>query len=206
MGKLRIEYVRTETLKENPGQPQTRYNDASYQRLKRDIAEHGIHDPLDVHPDGTLEDGHRRWKCAQELGIEEVPVIVTNSEDWMVRSNETRRQMRGTEYLQSYLQGRGLPTTTAGRQIRYLEDLGGTALLQRLTDEGISPSVWGRATAVCTYCDVEKTDSEKVLSVLNYLIRGRRQSLVKAAMEGHISLEVLWLAIQQDRDPVQRWG
>jgi len=60
-----------------------------YRRLKRSIEAHGVIEPLLVREkDGalTLLDGHRRYRIAQELGIEKVPVlIVEGSEDELKR-------------------------------------------------------------------------------------------------------------------------
>lgn len=45
-----------------------------YERLKADIARHGIQVPVEVHERGHLLDGHHRVRIAKELGIEDVPV------------------------------------------------------------------------------------------------------------------------------------
>jgi len=206
MSKLTIHYIPTERLTENPGQAQTRYNDASYGRLKKDIAEHGILDPLDVHKNGEIEDGHRRWRIAKELGIAEVPVIYTEAKDWMVRKNSQQRPMRGIEFLYGYLNDRGLPDKTVGAQIKRLEQLGGSALLERLYAQKMSPSVWGTVTLAAHHCGVDLKDLDTVRIIVGYLIQGRRQAIVKAAIRGGISSEALWEAIQENRDPVQRWG
>jgi len=48
--------------------------------LKTDIAQHGIQHDLDITPDGRILDGLHRWKIAQDLGIDEVPVKVFDYE------------------------------------------------------------------------------------------------------------------------------
>jgi len=46
--------------------------------LRRSIAAAGIKEPLIIRPDMTIISGHRRWRIAMDLGLEEVPCIVTD--------------------------------------------------------------------------------------------------------------------------------
>lgn len=43
-----------------------------FEALKKDILDYkGISEPIEVTPDGTIIDGHNRWKALQELGRED---------------------------------------------------------------------------------------------------------------------------------------
>lgn len=78
-----------------------------FERLKNDIAAHGIHDALIVTPeeaDGArvILAGHNRWRAAQELGMVTVPVrvVVLNDADqvkFIIRDNLLRRQLSPEE-------------------------------------------------------------------------------------------------------------
>lgn len=72
--------VKTEQLRPCRYQPREEIRDASLEELKSSIKRHGIIEPLIVRPlaHGIYElvAGERRWRAAQAVGIQEVPVIV----------------------------------------------------------------------------------------------------------------------------------
>ena len=74
MSKLKIEYVKTEDLK-------TYVNNAKehpaeqVEQIKLSIAQFGFNDPIAVWKENEIIEGHGRLIAAQELGIEEVPII-----------------------------------------------------------------------------------------------------------------------------------
>lgn len=74
--------VSTQSIQRNPLNPRLFFREEEMDALKESISAHGILVPLVVYQSGdgahyTLLDGERRLKCAQELGLGEVPVNVT---------------------------------------------------------------------------------------------------------------------------------
>ena len=73
--------------------------DVEFQRLKQSIREYGLKIPIEVMPDGTIIDGHHRYKACKELEIEPTYHInkdVTTIEQAKVLArelNDSRRQM-----------------------------------------------------------------------------------------------------------------
>ncbi len=71
-------------IKPNPKQPRTRFDSEALSGLAASIESSGVVQPLLVRPlhDGSYEliAGERRWRAAQEAGLEKVPVIVRDSE------------------------------------------------------------------------------------------------------------------------------
>ncbi len=67
-------------IKPNPDQPRTQFDPAALQALAASIESSGIVQPLLVRPlpDGSYElvAGERRWRAAQEAGLEKVPAVV----------------------------------------------------------------------------------------------------------------------------------
>jgi ParB family chromosome partitioning protein len=67
-------------IKPNPGQPRTKFDPAALSALAASIETSGIVQPLLVRPlpDGSYElvAGERRWRAAQEAGLEKVPAVV----------------------------------------------------------------------------------------------------------------------------------
>lgn len=71
---LQIEYVPIGDLKpyENNAKIHT---DEQIEQIKKSIQEFGFNDPIAVWKDGDIIEGHGRLFAAQQLGIEEVPII-----------------------------------------------------------------------------------------------------------------------------------
>lgn len=67
-------------------------------RLKESIAADGIISPLVIDQDDTILSGHRRWKVAQALDLDRVPVIVReiteplDGERILIESNRQREK------------------------------------------------------------------------------------------------------------------
>jgi ParB family chromosome partitioning protein len=71
-------------IKPNPKQPRTRFDPEALAGLAASIESSGVVQPLLVRPlhDGSYEliAGERRWRAAQQAGLERVPAIVRDSE------------------------------------------------------------------------------------------------------------------------------
>jgi ParB family chromosome partitioning protein len=71
-------------VKPNPSQPRTRFDPEALAALASSIETSGVVQPLLVRPlhDGSYElvAGERRWRAAQEAGLDKVPAIVRDSE------------------------------------------------------------------------------------------------------------------------------
>ncbi len=67
-------------IKPNPGQPRTKFDAEALSALAASIESSGIVQPLLVRPlpDGSYElvAGERRWRAAQQAGLEKVPAVV----------------------------------------------------------------------------------------------------------------------------------
>ncbi len=76
--------LRTDLIKPNPNQPRKRFDAESLSGLASSIEASGVVQPLLVRPlhDGSYEliAGERRWRAAQQAGLEKVPAIVRESE------------------------------------------------------------------------------------------------------------------------------
>jgi ParB family chromosome partitioning protein len=70
-------------IKPNPNQPRTRFSTEALDGLASSIEASGVVQPLLVRPlpDGSYEliAGERRWRAAQQAGLEKVPAIVRDS-------------------------------------------------------------------------------------------------------------------------------
>lgn len=68
----------------NPANPRLHFPEEEIERLTESIAKEGILVPVVVYPEGDrfrLIDGERRWRCAQILGLETIPAVITDPPD-----------------------------------------------------------------------------------------------------------------------------
>ncbi len=76
--------IAIEMIVPRPGQPRTRFNEESILELARSIQSHGLLQPLLLRPRGNKYEiiaGERRFRAAQQAGLELVPAIVRNIKD-----------------------------------------------------------------------------------------------------------------------------
>lgn len=72
-------HIKTNNIRPNPNQPRKNFDSQKLQELSLSIKEHGIIQPLIVHPEEkgyTIIAGERRFRAAMMAGLKEVPVIV----------------------------------------------------------------------------------------------------------------------------------
>ena len=88
----RVARIATERIQPNPHNPRRLFDEEPMTILKESIQKLGILVPLDVYPRNAnktdsrkdpfvLLDGERRWRCAKELGLVSVPVIIVEQPD-----------------------------------------------------------------------------------------------------------------------------
>jgi ParB family chromosome partitioning protein len=82
-GDAELRELPVEVIKPNPSQPRRRFDSESMDVLVASIQASGLVQPLLVRPlaDGSYEliAGERRWRAAQEVGLERVPAVVRES-------------------------------------------------------------------------------------------------------------------------------
>lgn len=78
MDKLKIEYVKTDTLKEYDRNAKI-HTGEQIEQIKKSIEEFGMNDPIAVWKNNEIIEGHGRLIACTELGIEKVPIIRLDS-------------------------------------------------------------------------------------------------------------------------------
>ena len=74
-----LQSIATQRLTPNKSQPRTRFEPKALQSLGASLKRSGMMQPIVAVPKGDgfeIVAGERRWRAAQEVGIEEVPVLV----------------------------------------------------------------------------------------------------------------------------------
>ena len=78
-GNTELQMVAVERLTPNPKQPRTRFEPKALKSLGASLKRSGMMQPIVAVPSGEgfeIVAGERRWRAAQEVGIQEVPVLV----------------------------------------------------------------------------------------------------------------------------------
>jgi len=77
--------IPVESILPNPEQPRKSFDPEALERLAESVAEAGVIQPLVVHPlrDGRygLIAGERRWRAAQQAGLEAVPAVLRSEDE-----------------------------------------------------------------------------------------------------------------------------
>ena len=85
VGEPQFRDVPVELIRPNPGQPRKVFDADALERLAESVAESGVVQPLVVRPlsDGRYEliAGERRWRAAQQAGLETVPAVLRTEDE-----------------------------------------------------------------------------------------------------------------------------
>jgi len=81
---MKIEMRKLSNVK--PYEQNPRINDGAVDSVAASIKEFGFRQPIVVDKDGVIIIGHTRWKAAQKLGLEEVPVHVADLNTEKIRA------------------------------------------------------------------------------------------------------------------------
>jgi ParB family chromosome partitioning protein len=106
----KIHQVSLESVMPSPLQPRKDFAPDALQELVESIRQHGIIQPLIVRQAGArleLIAGERRWRAAQEVGLDHVPVIIRGASDLQVLElslieNLQRSDLNPIEEAQGY--------------------------------------------------------------------------------------------------------
>lgn len=127
--ELQVEYVSASELKPNEYNP-NRQTEDEFEMLKASMREDGFTQPILCLQDGTIVDGEHRWRAAQELGYERVPVV-------KVSMTEAQRRIATMRHNRARGQD---DTSLVGALFLDLEKLGALDWAQealRLSDEEV---------------------------------------------------------------------
>ncbi|MBE3576898.1 MAG: ParB N-terminal domain-containing protein [Limnochordales bacterium] len=120
---------RTDTLKPHPKNAEIYGNEQIPQDFIDSIRTKGILVPLVIKEDGTIISGHRRWRVAQLLGMQSVPVEVVHYDDELDEREAiiAYNRQREKTFEQRMAEGDELRAIEAERARRRIQEHGGTA-------------------------------------------------------------------------------
>lgn len=108
----RLEDIPVKDIRPNPRQPRKKFDKDALDEMTRSIETFGVVQPIIVRPVGTeyeLIAGERRWRAAQEAGMDKVPAVIrqsteTDSLEMALIENLHRADLNGIEEANAYQQ------------------------------------------------------------------------------------------------------
>lgn len=108
----RLEEIPIKDIKPNPRQPRKRFDRDALQEMAASVQTFGVVQPVIVRPVGTeyeLIAGERRWRAAQEAGLERIPAVIrqsteTDSLEMALIENIHRSNLNSIEEATAYQQ------------------------------------------------------------------------------------------------------
>lgn len=113
-------------------------NQENVRRLKKDIAEHGLHTPIEVNEELAVADGQHRLQACRELGIPVEYIFKKGASIETARAlNTTQRPWRATDFIGSYAE------TGNKNYVRIQQFMEETGLAFRIALKALCPNVVG---------------------------------------------------------------
>ena len=108
----RLEEIPVKDIRPNPRQPRKRFDKDALGEMSKSIETFGVVQPIIVRAVGTeyeLIAGERRWRAAQEAGLDKIPAVIrqsteTDSLEMALIENLHRSDLNGIEEANAYQQ------------------------------------------------------------------------------------------------------
>lgn len=195
-----------EELRDADFEPATRLkDDKSLRRLRESIREKGVLIPIMIREDGTIIDGHRRVKCAKDIGLGQVPVVVIDGDiaSLFRELNDTRKQVTGAQWMDGYTRGADVPERIRSK-IEALQVIVGREGIERLVSLGVSPVLYNVVRRTAAYCD--RGDDILFQAEVIYWVTEYHQALhLHRALRDFVSPEIILQAVEEGRELVAKW-
>jgi ParB family transcriptional regulator, chromosome partitioning protein len=108
----RLEEIPVKDIRPNPRQPRKKFDSGALEEMTRSVETFGVVQPVIVRPVGATYEliaGERRWRAAQEAGLEKIPAVIrqsteTDSLEMALIENLHRTDLNGIEEANAYQQ------------------------------------------------------------------------------------------------------
>ena len=196
-------------LKPSKYNPALRIEEGILKPLLSSIEEYGILTPLLISPTGQIIDGHRRFRCCQILGIDDIPCLIVSNdlltpEEIYEEVGTTQRKLSNQEAIYIHMNG-GKVSKSALEVIKKIEELLGREELKRLGEMYVSFRIYSWATKAAKYLG-KPNDKKFTAKTLLWLVDKKQSYNLRRAMEDHVDPKVIRDAIRSNRSLTRLWG
>ena len=162
----------------------TSLTDLSIEKLAENIAEVGLRQPLEIRPDGTILDGHRRWLAVKSLGWDKVEVVVVSDvedtagiEGYVLDAFSTTRDATVGERVRIY-----------GLALRVLQRRHGKSRGRPRKTESNDAVFWNRAAIQKEAAMLAGFGSEVTARRATAVIESGHEDLIAGVESGEVSI------------------
>jgi len=188
-----VDYIPAEKLEYSPLNPPERTDESSVKSLIASIRSIGLQYPILVSPltsgKYSVIDGNRRFKCLRDyLKWHTVPCIVSRGDPKKLFSgvSGTVKPLRAVDWLEVYVRGGDLPSSSTKNSIMHIERLLGKEGLDLLREHNASPAVYQTARRVHKYCEIPN-DDDSMIYTLKWIVENTLSRQLSAAMSNQRS-------------------
>lgn len=198
---MKIKMITTADLKHayfNP--PKRTLMDRSMRSLIADIRRNGIRVPLIVTESNVVADGNRRLVAAREIGIAQLPCVITHAllPNAFRECNYERKALTGADQLYLYITEPDALIERLYKWHKYYDDLLGRESLVNLCAAGLSLKTMNQAVTACKYC-ARPESRENVQLVIDWIITHKQTRELRQYIDAGKPPLALWNRIESDR-------
>jgi hypothetical protein len=198
---MELKRIKIASLKSAKHNPKARTTSKSIRSLVNSIERVGLLYPILVTKNNEIIDGHRRVSAFKELRIEEIPVIVgqsENADECYAEVNANSQKLNGNQTLSVYLKNPLAVTHRARGSFQLAEARLGRRLLERMAEHGFSLRIYRVAQHIAHYVAVE-SDNAFLTKASVWLMKHRNLRLVQGYIELKQNPKILYNAILSGR-------
>lgn len=200
---MEVKRVPISSLKCSPYNPSSRLTNARMTALQKSIERIGLIYPIAISKKGQVVDGHRRLHACKALGIDQVPVLVIESDEQpetiYAEINASACNLSGNQNLQVWLDTPSAVTERARRMFEHSQDRFGRRILQALAANGMSLTVLRRANELARYVDAED-DIQFVRRAARWIMRHRNSRIVISYIDMQQSAKTIYNAVVGNKE------
>lgn len=198
---MQVKRLKIADLKKAGYNPESRVSEKSILSLAKSITKVGLIYPISVSTTNKVIDGHRRLAAAELLGWEEIPCLVTateNEDEVYAEVNANTQKLGGAQSIQVWLKNPHAVTPRTATFLENMQDQVGLALIKKLAQSGFSMTPIRILNKLARY--TEDNDPKFLKEALAWMIRWRNTGIVRSYMRMQLPAHELHKAIKSGKN------
>jgi hypothetical protein len=194
--------LNVKNIKPQKYNPKKRGQDSRFKQLERSIGKLGLQYPLLVNKNDELIDGHRRLQAMKNLGIDEIPCIISANtdpvEEIYADINHTACQLSGNQNLSVWLKQ---PLAVTPRQRTIFENAQikfGRTILKKIENQGASVNLLRACQEIANYVD-KPDDNAFLRQIADWLLRYKNTRMIRSYCQMQLPANVLIRQIKANK-------
>lgn len=180
---MQVKRVKIETLTRAAHNPKDRVKkgNARLRQLQTSIERFGLIYPIAISKAGDVIDGHRRLQACINLGWEDIPALIVESDDAdavYADVNANSQHLTGGQNLSVWLNNPRAVTSRTANTFAKWENVVGRSVMSRICKAGMSIRILRTAKRTADYVGAE--DPEFITTIALWLLKHRNARLIES--------------------------